>query len=820
MKNFFRLWLLLGIVTSAQAQEQEQEQTAPPETVETIPVAATAPPQTEPVEEETPASDDATQLEEVTVTATKRARSQREIPGSVNAIKGEALEKISAQSLEDYLKLVPGVSMSRQAADRNIITIRGINSSVGFGFTAVTVGTYVDDIPLQDLFIPVTVPDLNPFDLERVEILKGPQGTLFGSGALAGAVRYILQKPNLAVFEGKFSATVAQPDIGGMDEVFGGAINVPFGESFALRGVALVRKDAGNVDEVLRPEQDVNNVDQVTGRILARWQATERLSLSALYFKQETEQSDLGFTDSKTEFRRGKTPRPSPTDSTFDGANLTANYEFDGSTLVSTSNLLGKKATSRIFADGAIGQDSFGFEPLEPQPDDPNGDDTVGLEDLPFSVVDTRSNAVVDGYTQELRLLSPEGSDSPWEWLAGVAYLNYHQVQRSQIPLPLANDAAGPLFGTLPGGPLVTPIGPITGSDDTQFLNTINDSVATEKAVFGEVTRKFGDHFELTAGARLYQTHLVADTQFIGPQALALYQTTNKMQQLETKEQDINPKLALRVLFNRNVQLYALVAKGFQFGGVQLNPPSAALAAPTEAQGGFEFGPYKSSTLWNYELGLKTEWFDRRMQFDVTGFYLDWKDLQLTQPIAIDLRPIIPQPQTLFTAIRNVGAAHSAGVEAALSITPARGLNFTSSAAWIKAVVDEEFGDGSGSQVPKGTRLPGSPRFAMANTMSYATPIEFLGNIETGFALTHTHNGTYFNSLTGTPTEAGGYDLIDARVSLAMPQWRVAPEINVSLNNVFDVRGAVFSGDANGTRNPFYFLVPPRTLVLSLQIRY
>lgn len=785
------------------AQETEAEAAAPDEAaeVQTIPVNV--------AEEPTPARRDAVELDTIEVTSNKRVRAQRDLPGSVGAIRGEKLEQIRAQGMEDYLKLIPGVSLADYGTGQQIPVIRGIASStgaLGSQFTGLTTGIYLDDMPFSDLFIPLSVPDLNPFDLERVEVLKGPQGTLFGSGALAGAVRYIVRKPNLGVWQGKLATTVMQTKFSeGLNQVGAAAVNVPlFSDRAALRVVGLYREDAGFYDSQpnggnTRDEQDINRLEQLTGRALARWDVTDELRVSGFYFSQDTDQDDEGSANQASRPERNDVPFASPRESSFSGGNFSATYDLPWVRLLYTGNLLDKETRIKSQQEPTL-PNQLG-----------NQQDTSW-----YNLIKGR----VDGVTHELRVSSPEGGDaSNWEWLAGAAYLNYRQHLFQFFPNPGAADQG--YYANPPEEP-----GDVPESDQvSSFLWATVEGDGTEQALFGEVTRRLGEHWEATLGARWFETELIADTLLKGAQITALQPgQTESRNHYVAKERGFNPKLSMRYLHNRNVQAYVLAAKGFQFGGFQINPPLAGVDQAAE-QRGFHFGPYKSSELWNYELGLRTEWLDRRVRFDVAAFYLDWKDLQLTIDVPINAVPIpappgsgIPENVGLGVIV-NVGRAHSEGIEMAMEVLPFAGAKFTTSAAWISALTDEAFDEEDpDGPVQPGTRLPGTPRFQWANVFEYEHTLPYFDSWTGGFALTHAHIGSSPDSIRPVTT-VGGYDTLDARVNLLHAGSTWIPEISAGVNNITDVRGVVaYSGDGDAV-NAYYF-VRPRTTLLTLAWKY
>ena len=783
-----------------QPQPTQQEAT-PAEDLPVVPVAVAE----EPEEPEEPVAPGATRLEDIQITASKRLKAQRDLPGSVGALRGEQLEELRAQGMADYMKLIPGVSLIGSDYDTGsqIIIIRGIASSLDGGqFTGQTTGIYVDEMPFSDLFWPQSVPDLNPFDLERVEVLKGPQGTLFGSGALAGAVRYVLKKPSLGIWQTKASGTVMQSKFSeGLSRVGALAQNVPLGDTAALRVAGVYRKEPGMLDVLPagsheRYEQDANKIDQFTGRILGSWQATDALKISGFGFGQQTDVADLSSSRNRDRPERNNQPFAGPSDGSFGGANLGAEYDFDATQLLYTGTHLRKETYSRGYAGRLLG-DAFATQ-------DDNHWYNLLIGD-------------VTGSTHEVRWSSKDAAN--WEWLVGAAHMNYVQRVFQFTPNPGPPDSG--YYANPPENPEDVP----PADRSSSFLWAVIDGDGTEQALFGEATRRLGEHWEVTLGGRQFKTEMIADTVLAGAQINALFPgETERRDHYETRAEGFNPKFALRYLHDNNIQALLLVAKGFQFGGFQLNPP--ALNFQQAAQdAGFNFGPYDSSTLWNYELSLRTEWLDRRLRFDTTLFYMDWTDLQLTvqlpaNPVPLPVPPGSGLPEDVpFAVIVNVGAAHTEGLEMALEVLPFEGATFTSSAAWVSALTDEAFDhDHPDGPVPAGRRLPGSPRFQWANQFSYAFQVPYTERWRSTFALTHSHIGSYPNSIRPT-YDSGGYDTLDARVNFGAEgaaAW--IPEVTLGMLNITDVRG-VSIGDETSTDGAYIF-VKPRTTMLSLAWQY
>lgn len=751
-----------------QIETVEQPEPAPePEQVETIPVA----PAEASREVQYSERGDATLLEPMIVTAGKREQDLRMIAASVSALSGDKLEGVGAQSFEDYLKLVPGVTMNRQSGDKSAPIIRGIASGTLPGIGSRTTGIFVDEIPLNDLFLVSANIDMNPFDLDRVEVMKGPQGTLFGSSAIAGAIRYITHKPESSVWQAKILGTYTTTEQGEKKPLGAAMINIPIGNSAAVRAVGLVRESPGYIDDLGRGLKDVGGIEQTTSRVLGTWQPLDRLNLTGTWLAQDSYVPDAEFADQTERLERSNTNGPNLRQSDFSVANLVGTYDFDWGTLLSNTSQVTKDNFILINADRGL-----------------PGQGETGPEDQSQPILNSFALASTTGIVQELRLSAPADSGR-WQWVAGLAYLSFDSFNTSNN-----------------SGPLIPPVG--DGAATIAF--TVFDAVASESALFAETTATFWDDWEFTVGGRYFQTGLVADTLIRGATQLLNGQTEARSH-LTLKDNGFNPKLSVRYSLNENATVYALAARGFQFGGVQLAPPSRTNDTLVELGGGPKFEPYDSSTLWNIEIGARTEWWNGRLQFDATLFHMIWKDLQLVQLV-------FSQGRAITAVVTNVGEAHSDGVELALRVAPQRGISLLSTASFVNAAtaVPLEISEG---RFPAGTQLPGSAKFQMASTLAYERPFSFLGNWAAGASLTYAKTSRIFNDLEQS-AEFGDYDTFDFGVHLLNDDLRFQPKLTLSVANLLDTRGVSGISTGRGFRFADVYFIRPRTSTLSLTVGF
>jgi outer membrane receptor protein involved in Fe transport len=278
---------------------------------------------------------------------------------------------------------------------------------------------------------------------------------------------------------------------------------------------------------------------------------------------------------------------------------------------------------------------------------------------------------------------------------------------------------------------------------------------ASEKALFGEVSRKVGDDWKFTLGGRVYQAGVSGTSVKAG----LTTGPTPTIQKVESIGKGFSPKLAATWQATDEVMTYATVSRGFQYGGFNIG--TIGSVPPT----------FKSSTLWNSELGVRTDWLDNTLRFDLTGIYVIWKNPQVFQQ----------KGQSGYTD--NVGGARSMGGETTLSyLTPIEGLKIETAASYIVAKTTQAFTDASGVVVMPGTELPSSPKLQATTTLSYSYGI---GEWQTQTALQHTYQGAAWNNIVHA-TQVGDYHLLNLNLSVTRSDLAFTPSISFSINNLLN----------------------------------
>lgn len=572
----------------------------------------------------------ADEMGEIIVTARKRSEVIQDIPVSVNVLTGDRIDRLNATQLADYAGYIPGLDLiGRGNPGTNVVFMRGVFSgSLTAG--AATVGTYVDETPVSSsspfggAFGSV---DLFPYDLERLEVLRGPQGTLYGSSAMGGLLKYVLKAPNLTAFEGRVG-TEGFDVAGGSDVGWGvrAGVSVPLvADKLAARASFTRLESPGFIDNAATGTQNENNIEQDGGRIQLLWAATDDLAIK-LTAVRETSNSDGN--DQVTVNRADLAPTFGDLQkfhATFEPASLeTTYYAATIDWNVGWADLV--SASSYSTSENIVTGDGSAFF-------------------LPVFGVNASftSNSDIEKRTQELRLTSPAGKSV--EWMLGGFYTS--------------EDATISNIGT--------PLNPATGTVAPQF-NPLLSSVAPftyeEYAAFGELTFQFTNAFDLGVGLR-WSTNDQTQEQNNGGFLFNPMNPAATTQVLGESSEDVLTYMgSARYHFSTDTMAYARIATGYRAGGPNLALPGVPPS-------------FDSDRVKNYEIGVKSEFLGQRALFDLTLFYIDWSDVQvLVQPV-------------ILTYTANAGGAVSKGAELTSAFSPAKGLTFGLNAAYTDAKLTE-----------------------------------------------------------------------------------------------------------------------------------
>jgi outer membrane receptor protein involved in Fe transport len=639
---------------------------------------------------------------DIVVTATKRNETIQDVPFSINAQTAADIEKSGSNSLEDIARNVAGLSVQNLGPGQSQVSVRGVSAGqVVRDQPGVKeqVGVYLDESVIS---LSLFTPDFDLFDLNRVETLRGPQGTLFGSGSVGGTIRYITNQPRLGVTEGAVEANVNLVDGDDIGGHLKGAVNVPLGENAAVRAVGYYTRYGGFID-ALGPAggEDVNDGERYGGRLAVTFEPSPGFRITPRFVYQKVDVDGFNRQEIYNLYaNRFTTTRPQVT---FDEREqyLLLRERFTDETMLAdlTVNVpLGDvieltSVTSYINRDILVSRDASA---LSGSVSVDLGFPAAGVL-LPSNLRDTTD---LETWTQELRLAST--GDGPFQWVLGGFYTDINRVYHQRLPTPGYQAFTDARFGAGTSAAVANGFPDLNSPYNADLPYDIR-----QYAVFGEASYDLTERLKATAGARYYD--FKESRKFISG---GLFSNGDNRSD-KTSSNGVSPRFILSYELSNDVTVNAQAAKGFRLGGVNdpLNLPLCS-AADAALFGGFQ--NYDDETLWNYELGMKAQ--GRGFTFNAGVFYNDIKNLQVT----------LDAGSCSSRIVFNVDKAHSMGLEAEVGFQPAEGLDFSLAGSVIEAEFDTTL---PGTVLPvatgirNGNRLPSVPKFQIAATGSYEWPI-------------------------------------------------------------------------------------------------
>ena len=517
-------------------------------------------------------SDDEPKLEEILVTATRTARPLQDVPLAVTALSDQIISETGVSRLDEYLRLVPGASFTPSGGVSGNLQIRGIATGSVQAQTQSTVSQFIDEFPSDDGAKAINTPDIGIFDVDRVELLRGPQGTLFGSGSISGAIRIVTKQPRLDRVEAAFEAEAGTIRNGGTDTAFSAMFNLPLVEDkIALRVVGYTREDDGWIEQVTLGQKDFNNNKSTGGRLLLKARLSDSWDATIGVYHQTRD----AITSASL---LNPTPNASDNDNSAEGLvndsgdlentfyNLKVNYTGQNFDFISVTT----------FRDNQMElvNDISAFSLLL----------TGGAAALPVPFLSLGDST---SFVQEFRATSK--SDSPFDWTVGAFFLD---GEREFVG---SGDTDFPGLGLF-----------------NLFVSTVNADTQ-EAALYGEIGWQFAERYRLTLGGRWFSTESEGTSDFI---AFGAPSPTVDVSQDET---GFTPKIVLEYSANENVNIYASATQGFRTGDFNV---VSAPGIPSS---------FDSDTLWNYELGVKAQFEDANLTTNLALFYIDWSDIQIAQ---------------------------------------------------------------------------------------------------------------------------------------------------------------------------------------------
>lgn len=683
------------------------------------------------------ASQDGVALEEIIVTASKRSKSLQAVAMSVKAIGADEIDTRGLQGMGDYMASIPSVAYNEKGGGRNQIDIRGVSSGVSAGGST-TVGYYFGEIPVSAM--ARGNPDIKLFDIERVEILRGPQGTLYGSGSMGGAVKVIPKSADLNEVSGSFEATLSNTAKGGTNYNFSGAVNLPVIEGkLAVRAVGYHYENTGFVDNHISgggaygiTDKTIDNVSSETtsgGRISFRLKVSEDIIIDGTAITQYQDVDGLGEITPPTDNWSQNRWTPEALSDDFKVANLTVNYTgqmFD--IMVSASYMNRQWRQSRDLHAANI---------------------FSALPDAPIRLFDRNED---DLYVQEVRITSTD--DSPLQWILGGFHLKKNLNFTNGLDWFGSNESAEASF-----------LGQVFGvTADTPMHQRDNDISDEQFAVYGEVSYQATDTLEAVAGLRWFTYDNTQNLRVFG-----IFQ--NNTSTLNTSASTTTPKFALNFTPTEDSLYYVSATNGFRPGRAARPLPDVCQADLNAA--GFSEQPDGTTpdSLWSYEAGTKQTLADGRVAFNAAVFYIDWTNI----PTSILLN-------CGFSFIFNASTATSRGIEMDLSAQITENLRIDIAGSYTDAVLDDTLDPATGDVASEGGRTPGIPHVNL--TMGAQYNFLLSDTWESLVRLDAHYVGSYSNLLPSSAigTDSGNYTVVNLRWSTEFDGWSA----EIFANNILD----------------------------------
>lgn len=705
-------------------------------------------------------------LEEVVVTATKQSETVQNTPVGLTLITSSRISNLGIQDFTDYMQYVPSLQISSEGGvGLGVPIIRGLYT--GPEQTTSTVGVYIDDTALtpSSAGFPGTLvmPDPDLADVQEIEVLKGPQGTLYGASTLGGLVRIVTKKPSVAQFSGDVSVTGSAIQGGGDGYGLRGWVNVPLiNDELALRVGGFDRQDPGFVDNVKTGQKDVNSARVKGGQATLRFTPTDRLDISLNASNQDIRNNSLSGVDLDP-----TTLQPiegdykyslytnTAIDTSFTIANLTASYRLDAGTITDSTSYA-RYTSKQTFDYTPLYGPLLGFVP------------PLAI----FGVLDPKMSK----YTEELRFNSRR--IGAFSFLGGLFYT-------------FESDAYGAFLdgvNGLTGAALPAPLDNIISAPSTDHYR--------EYAAYADATWHMAKQWDATVGIRESHNRQSGETTgsgLLAPSgagAIAYSHSSNSdTTYLATVQWKPNPRLTT----------YLRAASGYRPGGPQFSPSPNVPDA---------FGP---DTVWDYEAGAKGAWLGGRLSADADVYRMNWRNIQLNALV------------NGLTVTGNGGNAHSQGVEFQGQLAPVPHLILGANAAYDQTRIDSISANSTaGAQI--GDPLPNTPKWSGAFTADYSVP---LGQAVGSVGATYSYQGATQSSFSGVNSyidaRIPAYSVVDLRTGLGWGRYQLTFRINNLLNRYALSNISLTQLVPGDPYDPIYgsgIPIQPRTFGLSLEAHF
>lgn len=759
-------------------------------------------------------------IEVIQISATRRKGTVQEAPLNITALDGDVMKDQNISELADVARWVPGLTVTDQGGrSGSPIIVRGLNTnSSGPGSDGGTVATYINEIPVSI--------DMRLTDVERVEVLIGPQGTLYGAGTLGGAIRYMLKAPQLDITTGEVYGdifSVNESDSTGGEAGF--IFNLPLIEDqLAIRtslnvlddpgfidygyvvkegGVSLPDPDWANnsaINDNLKKVKDANGEQTTTARISVRWQPTDWLDSTLNYFYQKQD------TKGRSIVHHNALNPNNGLNSVLDKYESAYRYEEPREKEDSLLSLEIKADLGFAELVSATGLSTFESDGQRDQTDLLIRLD-YGYEEFPSFSAFTRELTDDEAFTQEIRLVSQ--NESALNWIVGGYYNKYESDASSREYTPHYDEFLG---GSRP--------------DDLEYYS-ISRSETTEQAIFGELGYAVNEKLNITFGARFYEYKVWAESDEDFPLANTVFSGAApdaiNFEFVESNAKDDGNlfKFNANYQFSDDVMAYATVSEGFRIGGsngiTQCPDPLPDKQTGCGTADDLLYSPDKTT---NYELGFKSTWFKNKLHFNAAVFNVDWDDAQVAGVTDVGQLPITS----------NAGSANAQGVEISSRAIVSDNLTAYATYAYTQAELTSDapylFNKDGSDGGQDGDRLPGSAENQFSLGLNYQTEVMNNKMLDVNYGITAQSDVITKVGLRNSAETLPGYGLSNLSAKISADVWAVT----FYVNNLFDKytytsvrRDNADITSANGAqiqRNYGHFINRPRTLGLKFNYQF
>jgi len=758
-------------------------------------------------------------LDSVTVTARKREESLQDVPFSIEAQSEAFLRQTGAVDMESLANNVAGFSVQNLGPGQSQIAIRGVSAGQivrDQPGVKEQVGVYLDESVIS---LSLFTPDLELFDLNRVEVLRGPQGTLFGAGSLSGTVRYITNKPDPGQKNMVAEVSLATITDGGVDSDFKGMFNAPINDTTAFRAVAYYKNYGGYIDAI-QPDgskkKDVNDGERYGGRFSLLFQPTDELTITPRIVYQKVDMNGFNrndiynilgneFTTTSPKVKLGSREQYTQFDERFLDEfalyDLDISYDMGTATVTSVTSYTDRDVTVLRDATQLTASITGG---------------NIGLpEDIYRLDAPLDDSTSVQAFTQELRLSS--NGAGPLSWVVGGFYSTMDRDYSQQLLVPGFEAATG-----IPTAGFIAPT-------DGLFWSAIPYTFE-QYALFGELTYLISDRLSITGGLRYYDFKETRELNFDG-----IFADPTEAEKGKTTSNGFTPRIMASYQVSQDTVLNGQVSQGVRLGGIN-DPLNVPLCSPQDLETFGGRDSFKDEELTNYEIGAKHTFSNGRGVFNVALFYMEISNLQAT----------LTAGTCSSRVVFNVPDAFSRGVEIEYKYALTDNLNLAISGSYVNAELDSTVTsvDAGGNEtviagMQKGNQLPTTPEFQMSANAIYFWQVH---NDWEGYASgTYQYVGSRYTQIgdqadgfgtvdltvfpLGSPDqssfsfnpELGSYSLANLRVGVKNYNW----DYSIYMNNIFDEEAQLGLDQERGSLARVGYLTnQPRTLGFTVRYSY